>query len=183
VTLLSATGKGVSGISSALNLAGPAAMGAMLEAAVHSSTAQLADIQLQAGGEGKWLVSSRPMGSGPAQKAMFRVMSGRTSLASFSGTSAVAQVAAFPSHFSVATTKTGTTMTWAFKEPVDIGMGESAAAIGALHRGTALSVTVPNGSASGLSRLNLNHRGTGAIKFANPKATPISMPKTMPNQP
>jgi hypothetical protein len=177
-TVVVSKGMTVSGISSALNAPAmaSAAMGAMFEAAVHSSSAQLADVQLQAQEQGKWIVSSRPVGSGPAQKTTFKVMSGRSSVASLSGSSAVAEISAFPSHFSVATTKAGTTLTWAFKEPVEIGVGATAASIGARHRGNALSVTVPNGSANGLSRLDLKRRGTGPISFANTKATMMSVP-------
>jgi len=176
-TLLVSQGKSVSGISSALNAPamGSAALGAMFEAAVHSSSAQLVDVQLQAQEQGKWIVSNRPLGSGAAQRATFKVMSGGSSVASLSGSTAVAVISAFPSHFSVATTRSGTTLTWAFKEPVEIGMGATAATIGAPHRGTALSVTVPNGSAGGLSRLELSRRGTGPISFADTKATMMSV--------
>lgn len=177
--VLSPKGTSVSSISSAVNMRamGSAALGAMFEAAVHSSSAQLVDVQLQAQGEGKWLVSSRPVGSGRPQVATFKVMSGRSSVASVKGSAAVAELPAFPSHFSVATTKTNTTLTWTFKEPVDIGMGQTAATIGATrHRGDALSVSVPTGSASGLSRLDLHRRGTGPISFADTKAIMMSAP-------
>jgi hypothetical protein len=157
---------------------------AMVEALVHGPgltegrtgmSPLLAEVRMlrqQVQDQWKWIVGTGPSDS--VTKVTLKVTSGGKSVASLSGTSAIAEIPEFPSRFAVTTTKAATTVTWGFSSAVGMRIGTAPGKTGALQRGDALSITFPNGSPGGFSRLDLNRRGTGAISLADVKTTAIA---------